>query len=128
MIQNKELFPSPSTNQQQVDEIITSELSMLEKKKNGSNKIDLVSRHLVAIESCLKRFSSSSWSGEKVSFMINSLHMVRDNDAGINESLTFLTKIKCESLNDPNRFSQLDITTIMYGLHGMSSSSPEVCA
>jgi conjugal transfer/entry exclusion protein len=143
MIKSKELFPNPSITQQEVDNIVRSELHDLSqfeigqflflsgkfsKKKYRKNKINLVQRHLGVIESSLRRFPNSSWPGIAVSFMINSLQVVQSSDQRVKEFLTFLTSVVRESLNDSNILNQQNVAMIMYGLRRMCSSCLEVCA
>jgi hypothetical protein len=142
MIMSKELFPSPLTTQQEVDDIIISELILLSKSeiaqflflsgkfsknRNKKKKISLVQRHLGTIESSLRRFSTSSWSGKEVSFIINSSNLLHYNDSGVNEFLAFMTSVVRKSLSSSNTLTSQGVSMIMYGLRGMRSSSSELC-
>jgi hypothetical protein len=142
MIMSRELFPNPLTTQQEVDNIIKSEHILLSKSeltqflflscqfsknRNRKKKIVLVQRHLGAIESSLRRFPSSSWSGKDVSFIINSLNVVHYNDAGVNEFLAFVASVVSKSLSSSNTLTSQGVSMIMYGLRGMRSSSSQLC-
>jgi hypothetical protein len=104
MILSKEIFPNPSITQGEVDSLISSDFSKqskyelvqflfltakFSKKKNKTNKILIVQSHLRAIEVCLRRFPPTSWKGKEVSFIINSLQIVRSTNPGINKFLYF---------------------------------------
>jgi hypothetical protein len=145
MIQVKggELFPDTSFTQKDVDSMIASELTILNKyelvqflfrsvkfSKKRNRRIELVPRHLVVIKSCLSRFPTSSWTGKDVAFMMNSLQAVRNDNAGINDLLVLMTTIINESLKDagPKSLTSQGIAMIMYGLRRMSSNSVEVRA
>lgn len=123
MIKRKELFPGRLTTQQEVDSIITSQLSHLSqydltqflflsakfsKKNNRRIKIDLVPRHLETIGSCLKRFPTSSWTERDIVFTINSLQAVRSNDVGVTEFLILLTSVVSESLKDSREKTKMN--------------------
>jgi hypothetical protein len=106
MIDRKELFPDTSMTQQEVDSIITAELSNLSKayltqflflsvkfSKKRNRKIEIMRRYLVAIELNLRKFGTSSWTGRDVAFIMNSLQVVRSDDNGVNKFILLMTNI-----------------------------------
>jgi hypothetical protein len=146
MILLKELFPDTSLTQQEVDSIISAELTELTKSEltqflilsvrfsQRNKSIEIVRRHLALIEYCVSEFRTSSWTGRDVASIMNSMQVVQDSDIGASELLILMTKITKDSLKEiirdnteiEKKPTPQEISMIMNGLQKMSSDNVQV--